>query len=119
MAYIMTDRDRTIIDDALRVFVRNYDGQPSSPITPSQDEVDHAKRILQELWIQLPVAVCPAGGPFTPSHLGREWGTAEAHPTPKRIPSKTAQNPHVNPPPTAQIAKPRINTGDFTAKDLA
>jgi hypothetical protein len=49
MGYLMSDRDRALIAYALRVFIRNYDGQPASPVTPSQTEVDHAKRILQEL----------------------------------------------------------------------
>jgi hypothetical protein len=48
MASIVSERDRTLIAYALRVFIRNYDGQPSSPVTPSQAEVDHAKRILHE-----------------------------------------------------------------------
>jgi hypothetical protein len=52
--------------------------------------------------------------------LRHEWGSTTARPPPQKIiPSKTAQNPHVNPPPHSEIAKTPINTGDFTRKLLA
>jgi hypothetical protein len=36
-----------------------------------------------------------------------------------RLPSKTAQNPHVNPPPTPKPHKTRTTTADFSSTNLA
>lgn len=46
-ADLLTEKDWTLVAYALRTFVRDYDGAPSSPTGPSQSEVDHAKRLLR------------------------------------------------------------------------
>jgi hypothetical protein len=85
----------------------------------------------------------PSRVPYSFAHFAHEWASGAARPLPPipaspptpqtlavragpqdkinlpRPPSKTAQNPHVNPPPTPKPHKTRTTTADFSSPYLA